>query len=94
MIQTNHPISQMLTHLMARTKGGKTRTQIIKTLKTNPQNTNQIATQLEKDYKTISHHIAVLEKNKLVIPIGDHQYSTAYFLSQTMEENYKILEEK
>jgi len=89
----NPPITQMLTWLMTRTKGGKTRTQIIKTLKTNPQNTNQLATQLKKDYKTISHHLGVLEKNKLVIPIGDHHYSTAYFLSQTMEENYRIFEE-
>ena len=87
------PTQQVLKWLLTTTRGGNTRTQILKTLKQTPQNTNQLATQLKKSYKTISHHLGVLEKNKLVIPIGDHHYSTAYFLSQTMEENYRIFEE-
>ncbi len=93
MINTNIPMSQTLTWLISKTKGGKTRAQIIKILKKQPQNTNQLATRIRKDYKTVSHHLTVLEKNRLVIHMGDHQYSTAYFLSQAMEENYQIFEE-
>jgi predicted transcriptional regulator len=92
MITNQQSINQLLRWLIIKTKGGKNRAQIIKILKENPQNTNQIATFLKLDYKTISHHLAVLEKNKLIISIGD-QYSIAYCLSEQMEENYPLFEE-
>jgi predicted transcriptional regulator len=44
------------------------------------------------NYKTIRHHIPILEKNRLIISAGDH-YSTAYFLSELMEENYELFED-
>jgi predicted transcriptional regulator len=83
---------QLLGWLIVGTKGGKTRAKIIKTLKKSPQNSNQLANLLEVNYKTIRHHVAILEKNKLIISAGDH-YSTAYFLSELMEENYVLFEE-
>jgi predicted transcriptional regulator len=92
MINNNRPIKQLLGWLIIGTKGGKTRSQIIKTLKKSPQNSNQLAALLKVNYKTIRHHITVLEKNKLITSAGDH-YSTAYFLSELMEENYGVFEE-
>jgi DNA-binding transcriptional ArsR family regulator len=86
------PTQQVLKWLLTTTRGGNTRNQILKTLKQTPQNTNQLDTQLKKSYKSISHHLAVLEKHKLVIPMGDN-YGTTYFLSQTMEENYALFQE-
>ncbi len=91
MINNNLPIKQLLGWLIIGTKGGKTRSQIIKTLKNSPQNSNQLAALLKVNYKTIRHRITVLEKNKLIISAGDH-YSTAYFLSELMEENYGVFE--
>jgi hypothetical protein len=44
------------------------------------------------DYKTMRHHLDVLEKNKIVTSIGD-RYGATYFLSQAMEENYGVFEE-
>ena len=92
MINNNRPIRQLLGWLIIGTKGDKTRSQIIKTLKKSPQNSNQLASLLKVNYKTIRHHLTVLEKNKLIISAGDH-YSTAYFLSELMEENYGLFEE-
>jgi predicted transcriptional regulator len=92
MINNNLSIRQLLGWLITGTKGGKTRAQIIKTLKKSPHNSNQLATLLKVNYKTIRHHIMILEKNKLIISAGDH-YSTAYFLSELMEENYGLFEE-
>jgi predicted transcriptional regulator len=89
MIINERPIRQLITWLIKGTKGGKTRAKIIANLKNDPQNANQIATKLKVDYKTVRHHIAILEKNRLIIPVGDH-YSTVYFLSELMEENYPI----
>ena len=92
MINNNLPIRQLIGWLIIGTKGGKTRAQIIKTLKKSPQNPNQLASLLKVNYKTIRHHLTILEKNKLIISAGNH-YSTAYFLSELMEENYVLFEE-
>ena len=92
MITNDQPLKQLLGWLITGTKGGKTRAKIIKSVKNNPRNANQLATQLKVDYKTIRHHLTILEKNKLVIPVGTH-YSTVYFLSQPMEENYFVFQE-
>jgi predicted transcriptional regulator len=65
---------------------------MIETLKETPQNANQLATALKMDYKTMRHHLEILEKNKLIISVGD-RYGATYFLSQTMEDNYVLFEE-
>ena len=44
------------------------------------------------DYRTIRHHLKVLEKNKIITSAGDG-YGTTYFLSPVMEENYVLFEE-
>jgi predicted transcriptional regulator len=92
MINNDKPIRQLLTWLIKATKGGRTRSLIIKNLKKSPQNANQLATIIKVDYKTIRHHLTILEKNKIIVPVGEH-YSTAYFLSPSMEENYPLFEE-
>jgi DNA-binding transcriptional ArsR family regulator len=61
-------------------------------LKETPQNANQLATSLKLDYRTIRHHLEVLEKNKLIVSAGEG-YGTTYFLSPVMEENYALFEE-
>lgn len=85
-------IKYLLGWLIAGTKGGITRAEIIKTLKETPQNANQLANSLKKDYRTIRHHLEVLQKNKLITSAGD-KYGTTYFLSPPMEENYELFEE-
>lgn len=57
-----------------------------------PQNANQLATLLEKDYRTIRHHLQVLQKNRIITSAGE-RYGTTYFLSQEMEDNYALFEE-
>ena len=65
---------------------------MIEALKESPQNANQLATLLKMDYKTMRHHLEVLEKNKIITSVGD-RYGATYFLSQTMEDNYAMFEE-
>jgi predicted transcriptional regulator len=92
MITNERPIEQIIIWLFLKTRGGDTRTQIIHSLKETPQNTNQLAVQLQKSYKTISHHIEVLEKYRLIIPAGE-TYAKTYFLSQPLEDSYHLFEE-
>lgn len=86
------PSKYILGWLIAGTRGGVTRAEIIKVLKETPQNANQLATLLKKDYRTIRHHLEILEKNKIIMTAGD-RYGTTYFLSPQMEENYAVFEE-
>ncbi|MEM2094252.1 MAG: winged helix-turn-helix domain-containing protein, partial [Candidatus Bathyarchaeia archaeon] len=74
------------------TRGGQTRAAIIKVLKESPQNANQLATILGIDYRTVRHHLQVLEKNRVVMSAGE-KYGLTYFLTREMEENYALFEE-
>ncbi len=86
------PLKYMLGWLIAGTRGGVTRARIIETLRENPQNANQLANTLEMDYRTIRHHLKLLQKNRIIISTGDG-YGTTYFLSTELEENYGLFEE-
>jgi DNA-binding transcriptional ArsR family regulator len=82
----------LLGWLIAGTRGGVSRAKIIQTLNETPQNANQLANLLGMDYRTIRHHLRVLEKNKIITSAGEG-YGTTYFLSPAMEENYAQFEE-
>jgi DNA-binding transcriptional ArsR family regulator len=86
------PFKYVLGWLIAGTRGGVTRAKIIQTLKRTPQNANQLANLLGMDYRTIRHHLGVLEKNRIITSAGEG-YGTTYFLSPAMEENYALFEE-
>ncbi len=85
-------LKYLLGWLIAGTRGGPTRARIIEALRETPQNANQLATLLKMDYKTMRHHLEVLEKNKIITSLGD-RYGATYFLSQMMEDNYAEFEE-
>jgi len=86
------PLKYLLGWLIAGTRGGLTRAKIIMALKEAPQNANQLAASLKMDYRTIRHHLEVLEKNKIIVSAGEG-YGTTYFLSPIMEENYALFKE-
>jgi DNA-binding transcriptional ArsR family regulator len=85
-------LKYLLGWLIAGTRGGVTRAKIIETLRENPQNANQLAKLLEMDYRTIRHHLKILQKNRIITSAGNG-YGTTYFLSTELEENYALFEE-
>ena len=64
-------LKYLLGWLIAGTRGGPTRAKIIEQLKETPQNANQLATFVKMDYKTMRHHLEVLQKNKIITSVGD-----------------------
>ncbi len=85
-------LKYVLGWLIAGTRGGVTRARIIRALKERPLNANQLAELLKMDYRTMRHHLEVLQKNGIIISAGD-KYGVTYFLSPEMEENYAFFEE-
>jgi len=92
MLAPTRHLKYVLGWLIAGTRGGVTRAQIIRALKAKPLNASQLSDLLKKDYRTIRHHLEVLQKNRLIISAGD-KYGVTYFLSPEMEENYALFEE-
>lgn len=92
MSTSTRPLKYLLGWLIAGTRGGLTRAKMIQILKETPQNANQLANSLEMDYRTIRHHLEVLQKNRIIVSEGEG-YGKTYFLSQVMEENYALFEE-
>jgi DNA-binding transcriptional ArsR family regulator len=86
------PFKYLIGWLIAGTRGGMSRARIIQTLNDTPQNANQLANLLGMDYRTIRHHLQLLEKNRIITSAGEG-YGKTYFLSPVMEENYALFEE-
>ena len=72
--------------------GGLNRLKIISKIKENPSNINQLAKELNLDYKAIQHHVRVLEKNNLISKVGE-KYGVTYFVSTFLEVNMETFEE-
>ena len=86
-------MKNLLWYLIAGTRGGETRGKIIELLNNNPSNANKIAEILKLDYKTVRHHLKVLEKNGMITAINKGNYGAVYFLSEIMKANYNIFKE-
>ena len=86
-------IKRLLWFLIAGSRGGINRGRIIALLRQRPYNAHQIAEKLGLDYKTVKHHLKVLEDNNIIAPAGRKRYGAVYFLSPMMEENYEAFEE-
>ena len=83
---------RLLWFVFAGSRGGLNRLRIISSLKVKPLNMNQLAKELDLDYKAIQHHIKVLEKNNLITKIGE-KYGVTFFISTFLEVNMETFEE-
>ena len=84
-------MKRILWYLIAGSRGGTNRARIVKALHDRPYNVNQLSQELDLDYKTIQHHIKVLEDHNIIVNSnGEKKYGAMIFLSNRMEENYPI----
>jgi DNA-binding transcriptional ArsR family regulator len=84
---------RVLWYLIGSTKGGVNRAKIIDLVNSHPANANQIASELQLDYKTVIHHLRVLSDNGLIITDNKDSYGATYFLTPLMEKNYASFQE-
>lgn len=84
---------RLLWYLVGSTRGGLNRLKILELISSNPSNANQIAYQLNLDYKTVVHHLEVLTNNGLVVTDNRELYGATYFLTPLMERNYQLCRE-
>jgi len=63
--------------LLTATRGGANRVRILRALGERPRNANRLAVALDLDYKTVRHHLGVLEEAGAVTRGGD-RYGAVY----------------
>jgi DNA-binding transcriptional ArsR family regulator len=86
-------LRQLLWFLIAGTRGGPNRARIIETLRERPCNAHQLSEILGLDYRTVRHHLDLLERNGLLKQPAGREYAAPYFLTAYLEGNYGIFEE-
>ncbi len=79
---------KLLWWLIAGSTGGPNRAKIIMALHQRPYNANKLSEVLNLNYKTVRHHIKVLEENKVITSPGKRKYGEMYFLTDKMAENF------
>ena len=85
-------LKRLLWWLLAGSAGGLNRGRILEELFETPHNANELAKVLHLDYKTVRHHLEVLEKNKLATFTGSG-YGKVYFPSDLLETNKEVFNE-
>ncbi len=73
-------------------KGGLNRIRFISLIRNKPLNANQIAKEMNLDYKAVQHHVGVLEKNNMITRVGD-KYGATFFISTFLEVNLNVFDE-
>ncbi len=78
-------------YIFVGTRGGYNRARIVELLKEEPQNPHRIAEKLQLDYKTVQHHLRLLEANEVVVTSSPKGYAAVYFLTPYAESHLAAL---
>jgi DNA-binding transcriptional ArsR family regulator len=81
----------VLWYVLTGTRGGSNRVRILQALDERPRNANQLAQDLDLDYKTVRHHLEVLTDNDVVTKSGDG-YGAVYIPSDRARRNWDVVE--
>jgi DNA-binding MarR family transcriptional regulator len=86
-------LRRLLWYLLGGTRGGPNRVEVLRALRARPLNANQLAGAVHLDYKTIEHHVRVLEEHGLVVSSEKGAYGAVLFLTPAIEEAWPMVEE-
>ena len=85
-------MEKALWYLLTAIRGGENRARIIRALSSRPSNANRLADELDVSYKTVRHHLDMLEEHS-VVESGGNDYGKLYFLTDLFERNRGTFEE-
>ena len=77
----------VLWYVLTGTRGGANRVRLLRALDEQPRNANQLANDLDLDYKTVRHHLDVLMDNGIVENSGE-EYGAVYLLTDETRDNW------
>jgi DNA-binding transcriptional ArsR family regulator len=77
----------VLWQVLAGTRGGPNRVRILEALDEQPRNRNQLAEELDLNYKTVEHHLDVLKDNDIV-ESTDADYGSVYLITDRARNHW------
>ncbi|MWG35489.1 ArsR/SmtB family transcription factor [Halomarina oriensis] len=80
-----------LWYVLTGTRGGTNRARILRAIHDRPQNANRLAERLDLDYKTVRHHLDVLQDNGIVT-VGGEDYGAVYLPSERVRQEWAVVE--
>jgi DNA-binding transcriptional ArsR family regulator len=81
-----------LWYVLTGTRGGPNRVRLLRAVAERPRNANQLADDLDLDYKTVRHHLDVLVDNDIVESSGD-DYGAVYLPTGQARDHWDVVEE-
>jgi len=82
----------VLWQVLAGTRGGPNRARLLRALDEQPRNANQLAEDLDLAYKTVRHHLDVLEENG-VVESTERDYGAIYLPTDRTRNHWATAEE-
>ncbi|MDA4124794.1 MAG: winged helix-turn-helix domain-containing protein [Thaumarchaeota archaeon] len=82
---------RMMVYVFVGSRGGQNRVKIVEMLKGEPANPNKISEKLGLDYKTVQHHIKLLEQNQVIVASSKGTYGAVYFLTPYFEKYFESI---
>ena len=83
-------MEKALWYLLVGTRGGESRVRVIRAIDERPRNANQLADDLDLDYKTVRHHLDVLVENDVVKSSGD-DYGAIYLPTDRARHHWETV---
>jgi len=84
----NPGFRSLMWYLLVGTRGGPNRLRILEALRDAPANAHQLSTHLALDYRTIRHHLRLLEQNGAVVRVVRGVYAPPYELSPYLADHF------
>jgi DNA-binding transcriptional ArsR family regulator len=82
----------VLWYVLTGTRGGENRVRLLRSVAERPRNANQLADELDLDYKTVRHHLDVLVENGIVEKSGE-EYGAVYLPTDQARAHWDTVEE-
>jgi DNA-binding transcriptional ArsR family regulator len=82
---------RIMMYLFVGMRGGQNRARIVELLKKEPCNANKIAEILALDYKTVRHHLKLLEENGVIVASAREAYGAVYFLTVYFDKYFPVI---
>jgi DNA-binding transcriptional ArsR family regulator len=77
-----------MVYLFVGSRGGQNRVRIVEALKSEPTNPNKLSEKLGLDYKTVQHHLKMLEENGVIVSSDKGAYGAVFFLTPYFEQHF------
>jgi DNA-binding transcriptional ArsR family regulator len=81
-----------LWYVLTGTRGGENRVRLLRAVDEQPRNANQLAEDLDLNYKTVRHHLDVMTDNDILRKSGD-DYGAVYLPTDRVENHWSTVED-